>query len=65
MSLIERPIVDPLVALNVRIKKSVFTEMESYCRFLGCKPAHYVENAISYIAGKDKEYQEWKGNGAH
>ena len=59
MPLISQEVTKERVQMRFRLDKDVVADLEAYCRFLHSGRDFVVENMLTFVFKKDRDFQDW------
>lgn len=59
MPLISQEVTKERIQMRFRLDKEVLTDLEAYCQFLHSGRDFVVENILSFVFKKDRDFQDW------
>ena len=59
MPLISQEVTKERVQMRFRVDKEVLADLEAYCQFLHSGRDFVVENVLSFVFKKDRDFQDW------
>ena len=64
MALISKPKKTTPKNIRVTLNNDTFTELQNYRHFLEADQNHVINEALSFVFQRDKDYKEWKKGNA-
>ena len=59
MPLISQEVTKERVQMRFRLDKEVLADLEAYCQFLHSGRDFVVENVLTFVFKKDRDFQDW------
>ncbi len=64
MALISKPKKTTQKPIRANLNSDTFTELQNYQRFLEADQNHVINEALSFVFKRDKDFQTWKKKNA-